>query len=158
MAVDHYNAGMNYYERGMPEEALKHLREGSETGDTRCDYALGVMYYNGEGIERDYTLSTAYYSRAADAGILPALVSTGFAYANAIGVPEDFDRAVHYLRKAVEMGDDAAKVTLAEIYAKGYEGGSLQEAAAMIREVLFNGHNEEAMDVYSRYGLGNIKV
>ncbi|MEA3418414.1 MAG: tetratricopeptide repeat protein [Campylobacterota bacterium] len=158
MAVDHYNAGMNFYESGKHVEALGHLLQGSEAEDPRCDYALAVMYYNGQGVVRDYAESTRYYTQAADAGILPALVSAGFAYANAIGVAEDFDKAVHYLRQAVEMGDDAAKVTLAEIYAKGYEDGSIQEAAKMIKEVLLKGSNEEAMDVYSRYSLGNVRI
>jgi len=157
MAVDYYNAGMNYYERGKHSEALEQLQTGSAQSDPRCDYALAVMYYNGQGVERDYSKSTHYYSIAADAGILPALVSAGFAYANAMGVAEDFDKAVGYLKKAVEMNDDAAKITLAEIYAKGYEHGSIQEAAKMIKEVLLQGNSEEAMDVYTRYSLGNVR-
>jgi len=157
MTIDYYNAGMNYYERGKHSEALEQLQKGSELNDPRCDYALAVMYYNGQGVQRDYAKSSHYYSVAADAGILPALVSAGFAYANAIGVAEDFDKAVEYLKKAVAMNDDAAKITLAEIYAKGYKHGSIQEAAKMIKEVLLQGNSEEAMDVYTRYSLGNVR-
>ena len=157
MVVDHYNAGMNCYESGKHEEALGYLLQGSDAGDVRCDYALAVMYYNGQGVQKDYAQSTRYYTKAAEAGILPALVSAGFAYANAVGVAEDFNKAVRYLKKAVEMGDDAAKVTLAEIYAKGYGDGSIEEAAKMIKEVLLKGSNEEAMEVYTRYSLGNIR-
>lgn len=154
MAVDYYNAGMNAYQGGRYEEAYEWLVQGSE--DPRCDYALGVMFYNGQGVERSYKRSTQHYAKAAEAGIVPAQVSAGFAYANALGVPEDFDKAVRYLKMASDAGEDAAKITLAEIYAKGYEGGSRKEAAALLREVLSRGSSEEAMDIYARYELHRV--
>ncbi len=151
MAIDYYNAGMNAYAGRRYQEAYDWLIQGSD--DPRCDYALGVMFYNGQGVERSYTRSTEHYARAAEAGIVPAQVSAGFAYANALGVPEDFDKAARYLRMASSAGEAAAKITLAEIYAKGHGGGSRKEAAALIREVLSQGSSEEAMDIYSRYEL-----
>jgi hypothetical protein len=154
MAIDYYNAGMNAYQGGRYEEAVDWLKQGNE--DPRCDYALGVMYYNGQGVERNFKRSTEHYSRAAEAGIVPAQVSAGFAYANAMGVPQDFNIAVYYLKMAAEAGENAAKVTLGEIYAKGEGGGSRKEAAALIREVLATGNSEEAMDIYSRYELHKV--
>lgn len=152
MSINFYNAGMNAYERGSYKEAFDFLIQDDQ--DPRCAFALGVMYYNGEGVERNFKKSTYYYTIAADAGIVPAQVSAGFAYANAMGVPEDFDKAVHYLKPAAEAGEAAAQVTLAEIYAKGYEGGSIKEAAELIRNVLkYAPSSEEAQDVYSRYQL-----
>ncbi len=71
-----------------------------------------------------------------------------------MGVPEDFDKAVKYLKSAAEAGEAAAQVTLAEIYAKGYKGRSIKEAAELIRNVLkFSPTSEEAQEVYSRYQL-----
>lgn len=151
MAVDFYNAGMNAYQGGRHQEAYDWLVQGSD--DPRCDYALGVMFYNGQGVERNFKRSTEHYAKAAEAGIVPAQVSAGFAYANAMGVPQDFDKAAHYLKMAVKAGESAAKITLAEIYAKGEGGGSRKEAAALIRDVLSTGNSEEAMDIYSRYEL-----
>ena len=152
MSVNFYNAGMNAFEAGNHKEAFDFLIQDDQ--DPRCAFALGVMYYNGQGVERNFKKSTHYYTIAADAGIVPAQVSAGFAYANAMGVPEDFDKAVHYLKPAAEAGEAAAQVTLAEIYAKGYEGGSIKEAAQLIRNVLAHAPNsEEAQDVYSRYQL-----
>jgi hypothetical protein len=151
MAIDLYNAGMNAYSSGKYEEAVKWLKQAED--DPRCYYALGVIYYNGQGVARDFKQSTYYYALAADAGILPAQVSAGFAYANAMGVPEDFERAAHYLKMAVEQNDEAAKITLAEIYARGEAGGTRDEAAKLLREVLAINPSEEATDVYNRYEL-----
>jgi TPR repeat protein len=151
MAIDYYNAGMNAYAGRRFEEAYEWLAQGTE--DPRCDYALGVLFYNGQGVARNFRRATDHYSRAAEAGIVPAQVSAGFAYANALGVPEDFEKAARYLKMAAEAGEAAAKITLAEIYAKGHAGGSRKEAAALIREVLSTGSSEEAMEIYSRYEL-----
>lgn len=154
MVVDFYVTGMNLYEMRRFDEAFEWFSKGDN--DPRCDYALGTMYYNGQGVQRNFKLSTEYYAKAAEAGILPAQVSAGFAYANAMGVPENFDKAVHFLKMAVAQGEPAAKVTLAEIYAKGYGGGSRQEAAELIRDVLATVGGEEAYDVYTRYQLSNV--
>ncbi len=156
MAVDFYHAGMNAYSAGKYEEAIDWLKQAEN--DPRCHYALGVMYYNGQGVERNFKTSTEHYTIAAEAGILPAQVSAGFAYANAMGVPEDFEKAVHYLKMAVEQGDDAAKITLGEIYARGEGGGSREEAAKLLREVLAVNPSEEATDVYNRYELYKVPV
>lgn len=155
MNIDFYATGMDAYEARRFEEAYDWFVKGEN--DPRCSYALATLYYNGQGVERDFRKSTEYYAHAAEAGILPAQVSAGFAYANAMGVPEDFDKAAYYLKMAVKQGEPAAKVTLAEIYAKGFGGGSRKEAALLIREVLATTGGEEAYDVYTRYDLGNVK-
>ncbi|MFY9143051.1 tetratricopeptide repeat protein [Sulfuricurvum sp.] len=154
MTIDFYNAGMNAYSTKRFEEAYEWFKK--DESDPRCLFALATLYYNGQGVERSFAKSTEYYTIAAEAGILPAQVSAGFAYANAMGVPEDFDRAAYFLKMAVAQGEPAAKVTLAEIYAKGFGGGSRKEAAVLIKEVLASTGGEEAYDIYSRYELHNV--
>ena len=151
MAIDYYQAGMNAYQAGKHQEAREWLSQCED--DASCHYALGVIYYNGQGVERSFKQSTHHYAIAAEAGILPAQVSAGFAYANAMGVPEDFEKAVYFLKLAVAQNDEAAKITLAEIYAKGEAGGDRKEAARLIREVLAVNNSEEATDVYNLYEL-----
>jgi len=151
MAIDYYNVGMNLYEAGKHKEAYEHLIQDDK--NHKCAFALGVMYYNGEGIERNFSKSTHYYSIAAEAGIVPAQVSAGFAYANAMGVSQDFEMAVRYLKPASVAGEVSAKVTLAEIYAMGEAGGTKKEAATLIQEVLSYSKSEEAMDIYNKYEL-----
>lgn len=154
MSVHFYNAGMNAYESGKFEEAYGYFIQNES--DPRCAFSLAVMHYNGEGVAKDFKKSTYYYSIAADAGIVPAQVSAGFAYANAMGVPQDFEKAVFYLKKASDVGEASAKVTLAEIYAMGEAGGTRKEASALIREVLSYSNSEEAMDVYNKYELNKV--
>lgn len=154
MTIDFYASGMGDYERGNYKKALEWFSNAKE--DPRCHYALATMYYNGQGVERSFKHATEHYAVAAEAGIVPAQVSAGFAYANAMGVPEDFDKAAYYLKMAVQRGESAAKITLAEIYALGHAGGSRKEAAALLREVLSVTVSDEAMEVYNKYELHKI--
>ncbi len=154
MSIDFYNAGMNAYESSKYTEAYEYFIQNEN--DPRCAFALATLYYNGQGVTRDFKRSTHFYSIAADAGIIPAQVSAGFAYANAMGVPQDFKKAVGYLKKASEAGEASAKITLAEIYAMGEANGTREEAARLIREVLSYSNSEEAMDVYNKYELNKV--
>ncbi len=151
MAIDYYNAGMNAYEAKKYSEAYEFFIQ--EETSPRCAFALGVLHYNGQGVERDFKKSTHFYTIAAEAGIVPAQVSAGFAYANAMGVPQDFEKAVSFLRPAAEAGEASAKITLAEIYAMGEAGGTRKEAAKLLREVLSTSNSEEAIEVYTKYEL-----
>ncbi|MDY0116416.1 MAG: tetratricopeptide repeat protein [Sulfurimonadaceae bacterium] len=152
--IDFYNAGMNAFEAKKFEEAYDFFIQEPE--NPRCAFALGVLFYNGQGVKRDFKTSTHYYAIAAEAGIVPAQVSAGFAYANAMGVPQDFAKAVSFLRPAAEVGEASAKITLAEIYAMGEAGGTRAEAAKLIREVLSFSSSEEAMDIYNKYELHKV--
>ena len=151
MSIDFYNEGMNLYEAGKHKEAYEYLIQ--DDTNPKCTFALGVMYYNGEGIQKNLEKSTYYYTIAAEAGIVPAQMSAGFAYANAIGVPQDFDKAVRYLIPASDAGEESAKITLAEIYAMGKAGGTKAKASKLIREVLSSSNSQEAMDIYNKYEL-----
>ncbi len=154
MAIDFYNAGMNAYESGNYTESYEYFIQ--DKNDPRCAFALATLYYNGQGVTRDFKSSTHFYTIAADAGIIPAQVSAGFAYANAMGVAQNFEKAATYLKKASAAGEASAKVTLAEIYAMGEAGGTREEAAKLIREVLAYSNSEEAMDIYNRYELNKV--
>ncbi len=149
--IDCYNAGMNAYAQKRYEEAYEWFMK--DDGNPMCQYALGVLHANGQGVKRDFKEAAKWYERAADGGIVPAQAAFGFACANALGIPEDFDKAAKYLKMASEAGDLAARITLGEIYARGEGGGSRAEAADLIKSAIDAGAGEEAHDIWSRYEL-----
>ena len=151
MQSSDYNAGMNAFNQGKLEEAYTWFTKSSE--DAGCQYALAIMHYNGEGAEKSYKISTEYFTKAAYQGVIPAQQSAGFAYANALGVPEDFDKAAYYLKKSSATGDLPSIITLAEIYAMNRGGGDKNEAAQMLKPLINDLRNEEALDVWNRYKL-----
>ena len=58
MAIDFYNAGMNAYEAGRHKEAYDYFIQ--DDNEAKCAFALGILYYNGQGVERDFKKSTQY--------------------------------------------------------------------------------------------------
>ncbi len=65
MSINFYNAGMNAFEAGDYKEAYDYLIQDDQ--DPRCAFALGVLFYNGQGVERNFKRSTHYYTVAAEA-------------------------------------------------------------------------------------------
>ncbi len=149
--IDCYNAGMNAYAQKRYEEARDWFLKNDE--DPRCRYALGVLYANGQGVEKDFKEAAFWYEGAAEGGIVPAQRAFGFACANALGIPQDFEKAAKYLKMASDKGDIAARITLGEIYAKGEGGGTRAEAADLIKSAIDQGAKEEAHDVWNSYEL-----
>ncbi|MBI1182292.1 MAG: hypothetical protein GC201_17255 [Alphaproteobacteria bacterium] len=68
------NLGSLYYERDPPQgtEAVYYWRQAARGGDPRSEYLLGVQYFNGDYIARDYVLAYAWLSLAAKAGVAEA--------------------------------------------------------------------------------------
>ena len=45
--------------------AFNHLLPVARQGDADAEYAIGYMYYNGEGVPRDFDLALYWFHRAA---------------------------------------------------------------------------------------------
>ena len=52
--------------------ALQLCRPLAEQGDVRAQTSLGGMYYNGQGVQRDYAEATKWVRKAAERGYAPA--------------------------------------------------------------------------------------
>ena len=61
------------------------LRVRAEAGDAEAQYALGVMYANGQGVPQDDTEAGRWYRLAADQGLAEAQYNLGVMYANGNG-------------------------------------------------------------------------
>ena len=91
----------------------------AKQGDAAAQYNLGVCYYNGIGVEKDYVEAVKWYRKAADQGRARAQSTLGVRYANGEGVEKDYVEAVKWFRKAAEQGNAAAQGMLGFHYAKG---------------------------------------
>ncbi len=63
-----YQEGMDAYERGEYDTALKGFRPLAEQGDAAAQYFLGVMYAKGHGSTKDYVLAHMWMNLAAAQG------------------------------------------------------------------------------------------
>lgn len=94
-------------------------RTAAKRGNADAQYALGIMYENGQGVPRNYATATAWYTKAAEQGDADAQSKLGLAYLNGHGAPRDYAEAAAWLRKAAEQGNAAAQYDLGLMYARG---------------------------------------
>jgi len=63
-----FNKGVDAYERGDYATALREMTPFAEQGNAIAQYGLGLIYANGEGIEKNLTEAMKWYRKAAEQG------------------------------------------------------------------------------------------
>lgn len=99
------------------EEAYKWLMKAAEA-DENCDsaqYMLGVMCFNGDGVEKDLALSAQWYKKAAERGHDSAQYELALCYLYGDGVPEDYDEAIYWLKAGSALGNTQCDEKLEEL-------------------------------------------
>jgi len=104
---------------GRTSKPVEDWRRAAEQGDARAQCNLGVRYYYGEGVPRDYAEELTWYHKAAEQGHARAQFNLGVYYARDEGVPRDYAKALKWYRKAADQGDAPAQCNLGVCYAHG---------------------------------------
>lgn len=108
--------GVAAYKRGEFSKALKEFRaEGSPEGD----FALGLMYYKGEGVRRDPGEAVQHFRRAAEQGHAGAQYNMGLMRLYGHGVGRDPRRAARWFHLSARQGYARAQYNLGLMYARG---------------------------------------
>ncbi len=77
---DPYKIGLRWYSSGEFEIARKFWNPLAEKGDCDSQFALGLLYYTGRGVKKDFKKAIYYWSKAANQGQLQAQCAMGIAY------------------------------------------------------------------------------
>lgn len=83
--------GYHRIKTGTPQafaEAFQWFRLGARNGDAACQYALGVMYANGQGVVQGKIQASLWYQKAAAQGHAAAQFNLGLLYATGDGVAQ----------------------------------------------------------------------
>ena len=156
-AAADYQSAKSAYERGDYETALAEFRTLAGQDDPRGQFALGLMYQKGWGVDQEHGEALRWYQMAADQGVARAQNNLGVLYRRGLGVERSFERALHWFGKAAAQGFTRADFNLAEMHRLGegvprdpvqayvwYEfpvtdlPGSGRSAAALRRSTLVN--------------------
>lgn len=147
-AIDrfHYQLGRAQFAVRDYASALASYKKAFELGNTRALVALGAMYDDGTGVDRDPALARFYYEIAAKMKFAPAIVSLGIQNERGVGGSRDLTKAHALFQQAADLGDPGAINKMGEFAEKGlaitrdvkqarvlYEkGASLGDLAAMV--------------------------
>src|SRR5262245_36802817 len=80
-------------------DSLNELQARAQKGDVQAQFNLGLWYYFGEGVPKDYTEAVNWFRKAAEQGSAVAQFNLAVCYAQGEGVLKDYAEAVKWYRK-----------------------------------------------------------
>ena len=95
------------------------IRYKAEHGDAKFQYAYGVCYENGWGVEEDAKEAATWYQKAAAQDNGSACTSLGNFYRMGTGVKADPSKAFEWYKKGAAAKDDQAMLNLGNCYFYG---------------------------------------
>jgi uncharacterized protein len=112
-------AGENAYHRGDYATALHEWQPLAKQGHAAAQYRLGLLYSNGQGVQKDDAQARQWFEKAASQGHVDAQVNLGSLYDYGRGGAQDFKMAVRWYRRSAEQGNDLAQRRLGLLYERG---------------------------------------
>ena len=115
-----YQAGLDAYNAGDYATAMAQWKAAVKTEPEREDlavyreslYAIGMLYWQGEGVEQDYGVAAVWLRQAADINHPGAQAKLGYLHITGEGVTRNYAEAEKWLRMAAEQGDPDAQHNL----------------------------------------------
>jgi TPR repeat protein len=115
-ALAGFAEGANAYNARNYALALKEITPLARAGNADAEHLLGLMYYMGRGVPRDYRQAFAWHYKAAQQGKADAQYVVGAMYYTGNAVPQDEKLAVQWFHKAAEQGHPDAQYALGLMY------------------------------------------
>ncbi len=103
----------------IDQKSVGEVKAKAEAGDADSEYHLGLRYYNGEGVAKDFAEAVKWFHKAAEQGLAAAQGDLGRAYFRGDGVAKDFSEAVKWSRKAADQGNSRGQTSLGACYLNG---------------------------------------
>ena len=103
-----YEQGEVFYNNKEYDKAAELLKKACDGGNMRGCFNLGVMYDNGNGVEKNEQKAVELYKKACDGGDMNGCGSLGAMYEKGDGVRQDKRLAKEYVGKACDLGDEEA--------------------------------------------------
>ena len=111
-----FSEGASAYNAKNYSRALKEIIPLAKAGHADAQHLLGLMYYMGRGVARDYKQAMVWHRKAADQGKPDAEYVVGAMYYTGNAVDADPRQAVIWFRRAAEKGHAEAQHALALMY------------------------------------------
>ena len=104
------------YTKSFMESCLAHQ------DDPVAQLNLGILYYNGHGVDRNYGEALKWLRKGAEGGSAQSAYVLGLMYLNGQGVEADAGEAVRWQRKGVELGSPKSMLELGTYTLLGQNG------------------------------------
>ena len=129
---------------------FEEIRARAENGDAALQYQLGLSYFNGNNVAKDYLEAARWWRKAADQDYAPAQYQFGLCYYTGYGVGQDYAESVKWWSKASERGNASAQYNLGCCYFYGFGTGKNLVAADKWLNLASASGNENAHQLLHR--------
>ena len=131
----------NAYNAGDYATAIALFEPNARQGNREAQFAMGVAYYKGHGVDQDLAEALAWFRKAADSGQPTAMFNLGVAYWQGAGVQKNFATAVDWWERAAELSDVASQYNLGFAYYQGQGAEKdLEKASDWLGKAAAQGH------------------
>ena len=111
-----YEDGLDAALRGDYQTAFREFSIAAEAGLDVAQYNLAILYYMGQGVERNLELAFQWTTAAAEQGHLGAQANLGSLYLDGSGTAKDIDTGVAWLATAARGGHADSAMILARMH------------------------------------------
>lgn len=133
---------------GPAQLSLEELEPLAREGNMNAQYNMGVMYQDGDGVERDLTKAREWLSAAAAQGHILANFNLGVMYYAGEGVDQDLATAKGYFQRAADAGNPNAQFNLGVMAYHGQNGPvDYKTAAEEFQKAAFQGMPDAAYNL-----------
>lgn len=112
-------AGWYKTEEHDPQAALHWVLKSAEQGCAKSQFVAGLMYYDGDGIEKDWFKAADLIEKSAVSGIPQAQMMLGYLRFYGYGMAADKADGLKWLETAAENRDSEALRMLGNLYRQG---------------------------------------
>ena len=117
VSEDDFHEGVRAYANGDYATAYAKIFPLAELQNADALYFLGLMYYNGHGVEQDYEQAAHTLRQSAKGGNIDAQNLLGVMYDHGKGVPQNVEEAEQWFRRAAAAGHAEAQQNLERLLA-----------------------------------------
>ena len=133
-----------------PHKAAEYFMKAAKLGNTDAQYALGRLFYLGQGVPRNLRQALFYLEKAIEKENQPAIYLAGKIYLTEDSV-KDIGKALQYLEVATSQENANAEYLLGKLYLRGKEvPKDLVRAIAYLNAAVAHGNE------YAQYLLDSL--
>ncbi len=129
---------LSAFEHGDYQTACQLWRPMAENGDVNAQNYLGMMYYLGLGVSRDYGKAVKWYTIAAMHGNANAQRNLGTMYHEGLGVPQDYLQAYAWYYASEKQGNRRAEIYIQSLTGK-LTPNQQMKARALVQQYISHG-------------------
>jgi|GEM_PF-862723 len=113
------DTGEDMFQRGFYDEAIEQWRVDAEAGDSYAAYRLGIEYFDGQVIERDFEMAARYHQLASDLGNPAAMFELASFYEAGLGLDQNIMEAAAWYLESAQRGFPPSQHNVATMFEEG---------------------------------------